>query len=442
MQFLSEFRQQQLYLLRWLGLAGALGVIVGLLVALFLHSLERVVEIFNSHAWLLLFLPVAGLVTAWLYQTWGAAAARGNNLVLEALQTPPVHVPLRMTPLILGTTLLAHLCGASVGREGTAVQMGAGIAGWLSRRLRLSNHDATCLLQAGMAAGFGAVFGTPIAGAVFALEVPIVGRFSPRALVPAIWAALVGDAVCTALGAEHAPYAVDLTRPGLPPVTLLEWHPGWLPSIALAAILFGCAGRLFAWIAESLPHLLRRWIANPLWHPVCGAVAIWLLVALLGNHDFLGLAARPRPGSPTGYSLASAFEPGVLPGWVWLAKLVFTAVCVGSGFRGGEVTPLFFVGATLGNALAGPLGLPPDLLASLGLVAVFAGASNTPLASTLMAIELFGPSSPGLFNRGFVVYVALACGLAFLVSGHRGIYAAQRFDEGKHQPRHPPHPPA
>jgi H+/Cl- antiporter ClcA len=434
---LAEHRQQLLFLLRWTGLAGLTGTLVGLQVAFFLHSLETIVAFHDRHRWLLWLLPVAGIATVLIYRHWGGTASRGNNLILEALHTPNVDVPLRLAPLILITTLLAHLCGASVGREGTAVQMGAGISGWLARRLKLSASETACLLQVGMASGFGAVFGTPIAGAVFALEVPVVGRFAPFAVVPTLLAGLVGDAVCTAFGSEHAPYHIDLTRAGLPGPTALEWNPAWILPLALAAVLFGYASRLFSQLTEAIEHHLARWFPDKLWHPVLGSLAIWGLVWLLGTQDFIGLGARSQPSSPTGYSLASAFEPGQMPAWGWLAKLAFTALCVGSGFKGGEVTPLFFIGAALGNALAGPLGLPVDLLAGLGLVAVFAGASNTPLASTLMAVELFGPVGQGLFSQGFVVYAALCCGLAYLVSGHKGIYASQRFDAGKHHPDWP-----
>ncbi|MFM8287308.1 MAG: chloride channel protein, partial [Planctomycetaceae bacterium] len=290
----TEHRQQLLFLFRWSALAGLTGVLVGLQVAFFLHALAWVVAFHDRHRWLLWLLPLAGVATVWLYRRWGGAASRGNNLILEALHSPDVDVPLRLAPLILLTTLLAHLCGASVGREGTAVQMGAGLSGWLARRLRLSSVDTACLLQVGMASGFGAVFGTPIAGAVFALEVPIVGRFAPAAVVPTLLGGLVGDAVCTAFGSEHAPYLIDLTRAGLPTPTPLEWHLAWIAPLVLAALLFGYASRLFSYLTEAIEYHLRHRLREKLWHPVAGALAVWGLVWLLGTQDFIGLGANSQ----------------------------------------------------------------------------------------------------------------------------------------------------
>jgi H+/Cl- antiporter ClcA len=325
--------------------------------------------------------------------------------LIDAVHDPARRVPLRMAPLVLGGTVVSHLFGASVGREGTAVQMAGALAAAGARLLRLDLDARRILLTAGIAAGFSAVFGTPLAGAVFGLEVLVIGRTRYDALPACLVAAIVADRTCLAWGAHHAHYVL-----GAVPA------PTWwtLPALALAGVAFGLAARAFAvgthalggWMKRRLPHAPLRALAGG----AVVAAAAWLL----DGGRYLGL------GLPT---IAAAFAQP-LPAWDFAGKMGFTMASLASGFKGGEVTPLFFIGATLGNALAPLLQLPFALLAGLGFVAVFAGAANVPVASTLMAIELFGP--------GIGAHAAVACVLAYLVSGHAGIYRAQRIERCKH----------
>jgi len=384
------------------------GALAGAASAIFLRLLDQVTATHQANPWLLYLLPLAGLPLVWLYRNLGGESERGNNLILEQIHAPGGGVPRRMAPLVLLGTLVSHLFGASVGREGTAVQMGGSLASAYARASGLASRHLGAILVAGVAAGFGSVFGTPLAGAIFAIEVLVVGRLQFRWLVPALTASLVAHATCLWLGARHADYAI-----GAPTTTL---DLGLLAKVAGAGAAFGLAARTFAGMAHGLRLALGRIAPSPYARVLLGGVVVIGLVQLIGTRDYLGLGVSSA--DPSAVTLASAFTPGGAAAWSWWWKLLLTAVTLAAGFKGGEVTPLFFIGATLGNVLAGPLGAPVDLLAGLGLVAVFAGAANTPIACAVMGLELFGPTH--------ALPVALACLVAYAVSGKTGIYAAQR----------------
>lgn len=398
---------------RLLALVVLMAALVGSACAFFLWSLDAVTNLRFDHPWLLYLLPLAGMAVASLYVKWGGAADGGNNLIVDRIHDPGGGVPRRMAPLVLLGTLATHLCGGSAGREGTAVQMGGSIASGVGRHFKLGAAELSALLMAGVAAGFGAVFGTPLAGAVFAVEVAVIGRPKLRALPLCLLAAYAGDWTCRSWGAGHTHYHIrqltDGMQAGGAGQLLL------LGKVALAAVAFGLVSLLFSETCHRLAAALKRWIARPVLRPVFGGVGVILLFLWVGRADYLGLGvSSPDPGA---VSLVSLFESDTIHPWSWAWKFAFTAVTVSSGFKGGEVTPLFFIGAALGNALAGLMGAPPGLFAALGFVAVFAGASNTPLACSLMGIELFGVE--------YALPLVLACFIAFLCSGHTGIYRSQ-----------------
>lgn len=417
-------------LVRELLLTAPLGVVVGTACAVFLWSLERATELRFQYPWLLWLLPIGGAAIGWMYWSVGKSVEAGNNLIFEEIHRPGGGVPLRMAPLVLIGTVATHLFGGSAGREGTAVQMGGSLAGGMLRYLPwLNRSDGPMLLMAGVAAGFGGVFGTPVAGMIFAMEVLVVGRMDYRAIVPCFSAALISDRTCVAWGIGHTHYHLSNVLPDGIGWQATSFDGRMLAWSVVGGILFGLTGLLFAELTHGVHWMFKRCIPWPILRPFLGGLAVIALVSLAGTRDYLGLGVTsPDPHAVT---IVGAFVAGGAHTWSWLWKLTFTAVTVGSGFKGGEVTPLFFIGATLGNTLAVLTGAPVDLMAALGFVAVFAGATNTPLACTMMAVELFGGQ--------YVVYYAVACLTAYVFSGHSGIYLSQRIGTPKHRLGSLPH---
>lgn len=395
---------------KWFAILLPLAAVVGTACAFFLWALDAVTRVRFDHPWLLFLLPIAGGGIGLLYHYYGKSANGGNNLLIDEIHEPGAGVPRRMAPLVLFGTLVTHLFGGSAGREGTAVQMGGSIAAAFARHLRLDDARVRVLLMAGVAAGFGAIFGTPVAGAIFALEVLVVGRLQYDALIPCFFTSLAADWACRAWGVGHTHYHVDIVPPGTLP------DPWLLGKIAIAAMAFGLTSRLFATLSHRLGDAFKTYIPRPALRPVVGGLAVIALVYLAGTQDYLGLGVLGNRSDAI--TLPACFTTAEIPIGAWAWKLLFTVVTLSAGFKGGEVTPLFFIGAALGNSLANALGAPIDLFASLGFVALFAGATKTPLASTLMGMELFGADN-GL-------YLATACIIAYRCSGPLGIYSAQR----------------
>jgi len=393
--------------LRRLLLAALIGAASGGAAALFLVVLAEATALWLAYPLLLWGLPVAGFLMTALYQWRGLTAAAGNNLIIEAVHAPASHrVPLRMFPLILGSTLLTHLCGGSAGREGTAVQMAGSIASGILRWVRSDERDVRILLMASISAGFASVFGTPLAGAVFGMEVLGAGTLRTRAALPCLVAALVGDGTVRMLQVGHGHYAV---------ASMPELTAGLMGWSVLAGLVFAGIAVLFVELNHLVDAGSKRLINDPRWRAAAGGAVIVGLTYAIGTRDYNGLSLP---------LLAAAFSPDGVPLAAFVLKVLFTVITLGVGFKGGEVTPLFVIGATAGATLGRISGVPMDVMAALGFVAVFAAAAQTPVACLLLGLELFG--------SGLLVPLAIAIFVAVAVVGPRGIYQAQRvstFDD-------------
>lgn len=394
------------YLLRWLVLSALSGAVIGSGSALLLVSLEWATRTREEHLWLIALLPLAGLLIGLMYHYWAGTASKGNNYLIEEIRSPNGIIPFRMAPLVYIGTVLTHLFGGSAGREGTGVQMGGALADRFSKYLHLPTRDHQIMVTIGISAGFASVFGTPLAGAVFALEVVIIGRMRYDAILPAFLSAIFAHLACEAWGVNHTHYHIGAV-PSINPQLIL-----WT---LLVSMFFGIVSMLFSRSVGFWSWLSSKYITYPPFRPLIGGVVIALAVWLLGTTKYIGL------GVPT--LVASFHEQQQL--YDFVLKLLFTTFTIGVGFKGGEVTPLFFIGATLGSALSAWVPMPMGLLAGMGFVAVFSGATNTPVACTLMGIELFGAEAG--------IYIGLACVTAYLFSGHTGIYTAQIIGSPKHQ---------
>jgi len=400
-----------------------IAISIGLLVAFFLWMLEMATQVRWHHLWLIFLLPIAGILISWLYKYFGKNSDAGNNLIIDEIHKPGGGIPTQMTPLILCTTLLTHLFGGSAGREGTAVQMGGSIAALFAKWYNLHHEQKRILLMCGMSAGFGAVFGTPVAGAIFALEVLTSGRIKYDALLPCLAASIIANITCSACGIHHTQYTIAFSESVIKFISPIAFNMVLLLKVVIAGIIFGLAGFLFAELLRIIKTKSQQLVPIKWAIPILGALLVIGISYALGSFDYLGLGVT-NPNAK-GVSIVSAFRTDGATYLSWFWKLLLTAITLGMGFKGGEVTPLFFIGATLGNTIAMISGSPVDLFAGLGFIAVFAGATNTPLACTIMGIELFGSEN--------MIYYAVACFTAYYFSGHSGIYQSQRIAVAKFQ---------
>lgn len=390
------------YLFIWLCLGALVGLLSGSASAIFLLSLDWATDFREANLWLILFLPVAGFAIGYVYHHYGANSVKGNNLLLEELYHSRNPIPLRMTPLVLFGTIITHLFGGSAGREGTAVQMGGSLADQLTKWFSLNQENRRLVIICGVAGGFASIFGTPLAGAIFSLEWMLTRKFRWESLFPAFLSAFAAHWICElAWGVGHTQYSI----PEIPVHSLVN-----LAWVIPAGIAFGLSARLFAETGHGVSEVFKK-VKYPPFRPLIGGILVALVVYFSGTTTYIGLGV-PR--------IVEAFEVP-LPWYDWLAKTGLTGLTLGSGFKGGEVTPLFFTGATLGNALSAWIPLPLALMAGMGFVGVFSGATNTPMACTVMGMELFG------YEAG--IFLGIACLVAYFFSGRGSIYASQNLEK-------------
>lgn len=390
----KEAMQLLLALLKWMAAGILIGAVGGVIGTVFHVGVDYATELRQHHGWILYLLPLAGLLIAALYRVTKTEGL-GTNAIIESVHFGS-KVPLLLVPVIFVSTVLTHLCGGSAGREGAALQIGGGIGYQTGKLLRLDGKDLPLATMCGMSGVFAALFGTPLAAAVFALEVVSVGVLHYAGLVPCITAALTGFMVSEAMGVPPTRFAVQM--PALEAMTLLR--------VAALSVLCALVSVLFCKSIHCLEHWMEKYVKNGWLRPVCGGAALIVLTLLLGT-DYNG----------AGMDVISRAVAGEAAPWAWVLKILFTAVTIACGFKGGEVVPSFFVGATFGCVAGALLGLPAGVGAAVGMMGVFCGAVNCPLASVMLSVELFGAEG--------LLYFAVACAVSYLLSGYCGLYSSQ-----------------
>ena len=382
-------------LLKWIVVGGLVGGVGGVVGALFHLGVNYATSVRLAHPWVLYLLPLGGLVIAGLYRLC-KLEGKGTNAVIESVHFGS-DVPVLLVPLIFVSTVITHLCGGSAGREGAALQIGGGIGYRTGRLLHLGEKDLPLATLCGMSGVFSALFGTPLTATVFALEVISVGVLYYAGLVPCITAAMTGYLISLLLGVPPTRFTVAM--PALDAWTML--------LVLVLAILCALVSILFCRGLHITEHLAARLVKNSYLRAAAGGVVIIALTLLLGTTDYNG----------AGMDVIQRALNGQANGWAWLLKLLFTAVTIGCGFKGGEVVPSFFVGAAFGCWVGTLLGLPPAFAAAIGLVAVFCGAVNCPIASVVLSVEMFGAEG--------MLYFAMACAISYVLSGYCGLYSSQ-----------------
>ncbi|RKS14907.1 voltage-gated chloride channel family protein [Flavobacterium sp. 120] len=395
---LENTKKVMLVTLKWILICVLTGIFSGSASAFFLVALDWVTQYREHNNWIIWLLPIGGLIIGLLYYYWGKSIVKGNNLLLEEYENPQKIIPLKMAPLVLFGTLITHLFGGSAGREGTAVQMGGAIADQFTSIFKLDTADRKTLIILGISAGFASVFGTPLAGALFALEVLYFSKISYKSIPSSFLTAYIAYFTVEFWHIKHTHYSIPII-PEMSFTTLF-----WIIPVS---ILFGLAAMLFSRSTHFWGHLFSKTISFPPLRPFIGGIILAVTIYCIGTTKYIGLGI---PEIVDSFSNPNASYDFIL-------KILFTGFTLGAGFKGGEVTPLFFVGATLGSALSVVVPLPIALLAGMGFVAVFSGATHTPIACTVMGMELFGIESG--------VFIGIACIIAYFSSGSVGIYNAQ-----------------
>jgi len=399
---LNKFNSTILSGVKWLAIYLIVGGMVGSATAFFLQSLDYVTQLRTNHIWVVYFLPMAGLLIGLVYYYYGESANKGNNLLIETHQSlengeTPKPIPFKMAPMVFLSTLLTHVAGGSAGREGTAVQMGGAIADQFTGFFKLNTADRKTILIIGISSGFAAVFGTPLAGAIFAIEILSITNTKKNQLVASLFVAYIAHYSCLAWQVKHTLYSI----PTIPAISLTN-----LAWAIIAGIIFGLTALAFTSTGKLFENIFNKIKFAPL-RPFIGGIIIALFIVVFNCTKYIGL------GIP---SIQDAFINNAGQ-FDFAIKLILTSFTLSAGFKGGEVTPLFFIGATLGNLLIWFIPLPMALLAGMGFVAVFSGATNCAIASIVLGLELFGMQAG--------VYVGLASVAAYFTSGPNGSYSAQ-----------------
>lgn len=390
--------------LKWAVIAACIGLVGGLVGAAFHMSVNAVTTLRGAHPWLLYLMPPAGLLVVWVYRVT-KMEGKGTNDIIHSIHFGE-RVPLMLTPVIFLATVLTHVVGGSAGREGAALQIGGSIGCQVGRLFRQDDRNVRVATMCGMSAVFAALFGTPLTAAVFALEVLTVGVFYYMAFIPCLIAALTGYGVSLLFRLPPTRFAI---------LEAFDLSPAGVLQIMALSVLCALVSIAFCVSMHKTERLLQRKLVNPYARVLLGSAVLIVLTLLCGT-DYNG----------AGTDVITAAMGGAAVPWAWALKIVFTALTIGCGFKGGEIVPAFFIGATFGCFMGGLLGIPASFGAALGIVAVFCGAVNCPIASLILSVELFG--------AGELSYFAIACGVSYMLSGYYGIYQSQEIRYSKLKP--------
>lgn len=406
-----------LIFVRWLVFAAVIGLVAGGVSTAFYHAFAWATGLRTAHPGLLWLLPAGGVAIALLYRICGMEQDQGTNFVLTAVRENAA-LPLRTAPLVFVSTILTHLVGGSSGREGAILQIGGSISSWIGRLMRLDEKDSRVITMCGMAAAFSALFGTPLAAAVFAMEVVSVGVMYYAALVPCVLSSLIGLQVARLFGVPGTSFSLQ----GVPGLTALT-----LAQAVGMGVLFALLAILFCQVTHGVSRLYARFLPNRLLRAAVGGLAVLALTYLVwlwnpGTYDYNGAGEAVIHAAIGGHARPEAFA----------LKILFTALTLGAGFKGGEIVPVFFTGAAFGCAAAPLLGLSPSFGAGLGMVSLFCGVTNCPLSSLLLALELF--SASGALPIQSLGLFAVSIAVSYMLSGYVGLYSEQKILYSKYRP--------
>lgn len=403
---LKEFIERLIFFVKWLLLATGMGILTGMLGAGFYYCLSGATTIRQEHPMLILGLPLGGLFIVWIYRVMGREHDKGTNTVISAVRQENT-ISWKMAPLIFVGTVVTHLFGGSAGREGAALQMGGSIGNSIAKTLKMDKKNVTMMIMCGMSGMFAALFGTPMAAAVFAMEMVSVGILYYAALVPCVVASLVASQVANALFV-HAEHFVIVELPEL------TFRATW--RVIVLAML--CAGLsiIFCTVLHKCEKFMESKFKNPYLRVVVAGLIIIVLTVLVGTDDYMGAGMEVIERAMLGEARQEAF----------LLKMLFTALTLTAGFKGGEIIPTLFIGSTFGCLIGQLLGLSPSLCAAVGMVALFCGVTNSPIASLLLALEMFGME--------VWPYMLLAVAISYMLSGYKSLYKSQKIVYSKMSP--------
>lgn len=395
---ITESKSILINFIKWFLLAFLSGTLVAIVISMFLKSLQLATYIRENNIWIIFLLPIGGAFVSYIYYKYGNNSSKGNNLIIQRINEGEVYIPFRMAPLVFLGTFITHLFGGSAGREGTGVQIGASISARLGKILKLNSEDTTIIIISGVSSGFGVVFGTPIAGTIFGLEVSTVGRMRYEAIIPCLVSSYIGNSIASLFNVQHTYYHMEEVATN---------NPSVFYKVILCAILFGVVSKIFSETTHYLKEYFTEKFPKSYVKSFVGGVIIIILILIINDRSYLGLSLD---------LLKNSFNQPVIE-YAFIIKLILTSITLATGFQGGEVTPLFVIGATLGNCLSPIVNLPISFLAGLGMIGVFCGGTKTPIASFVMALELFGGVN--------IKYIFLVCAISYVFSGRSGIYTSQ-----------------